>query len=573
MTSPRPRTALRHPKAPMTPCTVRSALARTGALALVFGTSFSLTLGSTGVAVAQDPAADAAPSTVQAAVAADGAVTDVKRLGGSGETPSAEDLPVKVDISDTPADGARTLAYHVENTTVKSEDVSYTAPDGTTSSVKQDVALPLVAQLSVRLPATMTEVTALGARVTQLADGSTEVVWSLVLFGPVGSPIQDVTLSAKGEGTPVARLATQAVQPNSTPGLSTTAQAANATINGNGILDTVRNGADEGLGKLAAGVGQLVDGLEKLDAGSNELATGLKAAGDGSNQLADGSEAAKYGSSKLAAGLDQISDGATALSTGAKQLDAGTGTLSAGLDAALVGGKKIAVGGGQLATGAKEASTGATALAAGLAEISAGLGQLSAAQGLPAALDGAKRLRVGVEQLRAGLGAPETEGTILNGLAKTGGGLAQVKAGLDALGSPTAGLPAAKGGVDQSKGGVDQVRAGLSDALKPGGSVDQLSGGVKGSKQLVDGARQQLACTPGSATPTASLVSACDKLENASAILGQLQAGVDDPNAGLRAKTGAAAAGLGQVSGGLAAVSAGLVTANAGVAQLGQGVA
>ena len=130
----------------------------------------------------------------------------------------------------------------------------------------QDVALPLVAQLSVRLPASRTDVQAPGARITRLSDGSYELVWSMVLFGPIGAPVADVNFTAGGKGEPLARIDVAAVQPNATPGLSATGQAANATVNGNGILATVAAGANEGLGKLADGVGQLLAGLDKLQA-------------------------------------------------------------------------------------------------------------------------------------------------------------------------------------------------------------------------------------------------------------------------------------------------------------------
>lgn len=568
--APSPTRSTNREKPSMTSCTApaRTALARTGALALVFGSSIGLALGPAASALAQDAVT---ANTVQAVIGADGKVTSVTRLGSKDAAPAADALPVTLGVTDTTADGVRSLAYHVENTTTQKKTVTYPGPDGTPVKREQDVALPLVGQLSVRLPATLTDVSAVGARVTALADGSHELVWSLVLFAPVGATTADVSFTAKGTGNPVARLDSQAVQPNATPGLSSTAQSANATINGNGILTTVSTGASEGLMKLSSGVGQLLAGLTKLEAGSNKLHDGLGAAVAGSNQLADGSAKAKDGSGKLAAGLGKLSTGAGQLSAGAGKLDVGTGKISDGLGKADVGGEKLAAGGKQLATGATAAAVGAKSLAEGLALISGGLGQLSATQGLPAALDGAKRLRAGVDQLRAGLGAPETEGTILNGLTKIGGGLGQVKGGLDALGAPT-GLPAAKGGVDASKGGVDQVRAGFAEAVKAGGAIDQLSGGLKGAKDLVDSARQDDGCLTGSATPTATTSDHCAKLNRASGTLAALSGGVDDPKAGLKASTSAAVAGLGQVSGGLGQVSTGLGSAIAGVGQLSTGV-
>ena len=555
------------------PCTLRgasTALTRTGAMVVVFGLAFG-----PAAAYAQ---ADV-PTTVQAIMGGDGAVSDVKVFGSDGKAPAADELPVKVGISQSVDGDAATVSYNVENTSVTKKAVTYTDAAGKTATVDQDVALPLVAQLSVRVPASRTDVSAPGARVTRLADGSHELVWSLVLFNPIGAPVADVSYTAKGTGDPVARLDAAVVNPNATPGLAATAQAANATVNGNGILGTIGQGASEGLVKLSDGVGKLLAGLDKLEAGAIKLNEGIDKAQVGAVKLADGSEAAKAGSGKLVVGLDQIADGAGQLSTGAKQLyagttklDAGAGKISDGLGAANEGGEKLAVGSGQLATGATAAAVGARSLADGLALISGGLGQLSDVKGLPAALDGAERLRAAVEQLRAGLGSPTTAGTILNGLAQIGGGLTQVKGGLDGLGS-AAGLPAAKGG-------VDQVAAGLNSALAAGGAIDQLSGGVSRAKGDVDQAMKEASCPTPTSSASATVVmngSPCDELLDASGVLARVSGGFEsngknDPQPSAQKPTGLRR-GLTDAAGGLGQVSGGLATAIAGVGQLATGVA
>ncbi|MEO6206178.1 MAG: hypothetical protein ABIO67_12485 [Mycobacteriales bacterium] len=489
------------------PCTARnprSTLTRTGAMAVVFGLAFLPTFSAF---------AANGPITVQAIMGGDGSVSSVSLLHGDGTAPAADKLPVTVGISQTADGDTSTMNYHVENTTVTTKSVSYQDAAGKTSTVDQEIAMPLVAQLSVRLPASRTDVSAVGARVTTLADGSSELVWSLVLFSPIGAPVSDVSFSSKGTGNPVARIDVAAVSPNATPGLAATAQAANATVNGNGILNTVATGASDGLLKLSAGVGQLLAGLDKLEAGAISLHQGLGAAGAGANQLADGSAAAKAGSGELATGL------------------------------------------GKLAAGGGTAADGASKLSAGLAQISGGLAQLSAAQGLPAALDGSKRLQAGVDQIRAGLGDPKTDGTILNGLAQVGGGLTQVKGGLDGLAT---GLPAAKGG-------VDQVAAGLTAATAPGGPADQLSA-------LLGVVRLGLAgCAAG--PPAAAPATPCEALNTASFIVthpaGAL--GATD-RGGVKQQLQAAAAGLGQVSTGLGAATAGVGQLQAGVTALQAGV-
>lgn len=566
----------------MTPCpsTTRSVLTRTGALAVVFGTTFGLVLGPAGLALAQD----AAPSTVRAVVGEDGSVKDVDRLG-SDEAPG--DLPVTLKI----AEDGDTTSYTVENTTVQKQTVNYLGADGKPATAEQDVALPLVAQLSVRLPASRTGVNAMGARITRLADGSTELVWSMVLFGPIGSPVSEASFTAGGTGEAVSRLDVAAVQPNSTPGLSAVGQAANATVNGNGILNTIGIGANEGLVKLSDGVGKLLAGLDKLYAGAQKLNTGIEAAVDGANQLADGSEKAHAGSGELATGLGKLSDGNKALADGAKKLDEGAGKISDGLGKANTGGTQLADGSKQLATGAGAAAAGAKQLSDGLALISGGLDQVSAAQGLPAALDGAKKLRVGVEQLRAGLGAPEADGTILNGLAKVGGGLAQVKGGLTQLGD---GLPNAIGGVNQIKSGIDsqilpglgsptapgqtvryaldQVRLGLAAGSADGASLDQLQGAAK----LLGDA---LGCgAPPYPAPPSPPTNGCQIVATLYYGIAQIktnsQAGAaalksaGDGLTGIVAGLQVASGGLGQISGGLGNALSGVNTLRTGVEQL-----
>jgi putative membrane protein len=488
------------------PSTTRSVLTRTGALAVVFGTTFGLVLGPAGLALAQDAAV---PSTVRAVIGADGAVTSIDRIG-SDEAPG--DLPVTLKI----VDEGDTTSYTVENTTVQKQTVSYLGADGKPATAEQEVALPLVAQLSVRLPASRTGIDAPGARITKLADGSTELVWSMVLFGPIGSPVSDVSYTAVGAGEGVTRLDVAAVQPNATPGLSAVAQAANATVNGNGILNTVANGANEGLIKLSDGVGQLLAGLDKLYAGAQKLNTGIIAAADGANQLADGSEKAAAGSGELAKGLDTLAAGNTAAADGAKKL------------------------------------------ADGLSLISGGLEQLSAAQGLPAALDGAKKLQAGVDQLRAGVGDPAKEGTLLNGVAQiaagltaTGGGLGQVKGGLDQL---AAGLPVAKGG-------VDQVQKGLAGASADKGALDQLAALAALARAGIAGCAPGLP-VPAPKTPCEGINTLAFGLSHPAGATGATDAG------GLKQQLAAGAAGLGQISAGLGTAVGGVGQLQAGVTQL-----
>jgi len=582
----------------------RSALTRTGALAVVFGIALAPT-----AAYAQE----SAPTTVRALIAGDGSVSSVERLP-DGEAPAKEDIPVTLDISQSAEGDVTTTNYTVENTSTQTKTVEYVDFDGAPQTVEQEISLPLVAQLAVRLPASRTDVEAFGARITKLADGSTELVWSLVLFSPIGAPIADVSFSAKGKGEPLARLDTAAVLPNSTPGLSATAQAANATINGNGILNTVGIGANEGLTKLSEGVGKLIDGLDKLQAGAVKLNSGLVTAGDGAEKLAVGGASAKTGAAELAAGAVKVSDGsqalaegagkvaagtvsvadgadkvaagAGALGAGAGKVDAGVGAISDGLGKASAGGEQLAAGTAKLAPGAAAVAAGADSLSDGLALISGGLTQLSGVAGLPKALDGAEQLAAGVDQLRAGVGSASTPGTILNGLAQVNGGLGAL---LDDPNTPAVeGLPAAKGGIDQIKGAIDgpilgglgtpttadtirfaveQVRAGLADGSQNGGGIDQLVTLVKFARAGISPA-----CAP--AAPSANPTTPCEAANTAVYALDHpVGAGGASDAGGLKQRSAAGAAGLQAAGTGLTGIVNGLSSTDADRPGISQGLA
>ena len=559
-------------------CTARrTALTRTGALAVVFG----LTLAPTASVLAQDAQGF---STVRALLGGDGSVSSIERLGG-GEAPAAADLPVTVAISQSPSGEATTTNYTVTNTTSQPQAVAFNDAAGKASTVQQEVALPLVAQLAVRLPASRTDVQAPGARITELSDGSRELVWSMVLFGPIGSPISDVSFTAGGEGEPLARLDVAAVQPNATPGLSATGQAANATVNGNGILSTVAGGANAGLVKLADGVGKLLAGLDKLEAGAVQLNEGIAAGADGAAKLAAGSATAKAGSGKLATGLGQLSTGAGQLSAGAGKLDVGAGKILAGLDTANAGAGKLAVGSTALSTGATSAAAGAQKLSDGLALISGGLNQLSATAGLPAALEGATKLRFGVSHPAGTLGATDP------------GGL------LEALGSPTnpltilGGLVALRsgvGGVDDTTrvidpvspnnsaiAGLELIQRGLEGALAGSATTNPvglqaLKAGADGVVSILPGVRTLLtdtcAASASAATPTANLAERC----SAALVSIPTRPATFDV---LQGTAGAVANGVGGVItnsqaslGGVTRIQTGLLGASAGLDQLAAGV-
>lgn len=436
----------------MTPCSTSSTwktMTRSGAIAVVF----SLGLASTGISYA----ADGSTSTVRALIGGDGKVTSVSRLGGdSAAAPAASDLPITMAISKA----GDTVSYLVNNTTSKSESVTVTAADGTVSSVQQDVQTPYVAMLHVHLPASLTEVVAAGASVVTNSDGTHDLTWSMVLFAPIGSPTQTVAYTAKGSGSPVATLESQAVNPNGTPGLSATGATANATLAGNGTLGALAAGANTGLDQLAAGVGKIIAGLEKLASGANTLHTGLGAGADGTNQLAAGLHTAKTGSGQLSSGLGQISAGTGQLAPGAAALKVGTGKLLAGLNTAAAGSDKLVNGSQDLATGAGLTAAGAAQLATGLPDLVAGFDLLDAGLAqlgitLPEGLAAAQqKVKDGISAAVAGY----LDGTILPGIDN------KIVPGLSAL---LGTVPASKGGLQCAAAIISDVASGAA-GLPPG---------------------------------------------------------------------------------------------------------
>src|SRR5262249_1745906 len=145
-------------------------------------------------------------------------------------------------------------------------------------------------QLDVVLPQGWTGVHASGGSITSMPDGSLDVRWSMVLFSPLGSPAQSVSLTATGAGKkdPVATLTGRVVNPINDSTLATTGVDANATIAQNGLLGSYADGAKSGLDQLADGASQLLVGLKQLADGANQLHEGLVEGQNGTNQLAEG---------------------------------------------------------------------------------------------------------------------------------------------------------------------------------------------------------------------------------------------------------------------------------------------
>jgi putative membrane protein len=357
-------------------------------------------------------AADGGAPTIRSTIGADGTVKDTTQYTPDGvESGFDGDMPLKMTISHTASGGQQSFGYHVENTFSRTQSLTYTDTAGKIHKTGIQLQLPLVAQLGVDVPAAMGAIDAGTATVSTTPDGVRHVLWNFVLFTPLGSPVQDVTLTTAKNGTPVAELRATSVDPSSTPGLSASGQAATASYQQDDFWAQYASGANGGLTLIKDGLSQLLAGI--IDGA------------DGAKQLADGSAEAYAGSQDLSSGLGQIFDGQGALTKGLFQISDGQGDLTQGL-------KKIHNGQGDLTDGISQIHLGQGQLTTGLTQIAGGLGQLAdPVEGLPAAVDGIGQLQAGVASALAGVGDDATPQTILNGVAQLSGGLQLVIDGIN----------------------------------------------------------------------------------------------------------------------------------------------
>ena len=357
-------------------------------------------------------------STVRATIGGDGAVKSVKMYAPGGSASAFNGtLPLKLGISRTVSGGTSTYTYHVENTFTKTQDISYTDTAGKSHTTSAELQLPLVAQLGIELPKTFTNVSAPNGVVQTEPDGVNRVLFSLVMFSPLGAPTQDVTFTASGSGAPTAELTATTVNPASTPGLSQSSQDANATGQQDDFWAGFANGGNGGLTQLADGVGQMVAGLVALAPGAHKLADGLKAAGDGANKLDAGTKSAYTGSKELA--------------TGATAAHAGSGQLTTGL---------AQIAGGLAALDSRDpANPGLPAAKSGLDELLVGLvgvgGTPTAPKIIPKAATGANTdslsILLGINGHAPGANFATDPGGLLFGLQSVEAGLKPLAGGLD----------------------------------------------------------------------------------------------------------------------------------------------
>ncbi|HEV1997655.1 MAG TPA: hypothetical protein VGR61_05950, partial [Candidatus Dormibacteraeota bacterium] len=318
----------------------RKSLWLAGAGAIVM---FAVSLSMNGAVLADSKPT---PPTVETTLGADSSAASTRVLNGNGADTSgisgssALKTSIAYSLNGQPANrdqlkGARgpvTVTYKVENTTGKTQDVTYTSADGQPHTQQLLIQVPFVAIVEATVPASYNNVQAPGGAVSAGTDGNLHIIWSLVLFSPIGSPTQEVSFSAQAdapEGLPGVTVTARPINPSATEGLSSGTLTANAAVAQNDLFGSYATGADQGLTQLRTGIGQLVDGLTLLRDGSQQLSDGLAKAAAGSQQLADGLHTADSGGHQLAdgfmspTGAADLKSGSTALAAGLAQIDAG----------------------------------------------------------------------------------------------------------------------------------------------------------------------------------------------------------------------------------------------------------
>ena len=477
-------------------------------LALCLGSGVALLVPS--VALGADTGTG---GTVRATIDSNGAVTSAKQVASNGATSAfAGQLPVKMSITHTSSGSAQTYTYHVENTFSRTQTVHFTDTAGHERHTSVQLQLPLVAQLGVDVPGSMTGLTATGATVTTGANGVRHVLWSMVLFTPLGTSSQDVSFTASGKGTPVAELRASSVDPSTAPGLSAKSQDATAEFQQEDFWAGYASGGNDGLKKLGAGVGKILDGLTKLLDGASQLHAGLAGSLTGTKQAADGSTQLADGARQLTAGLALIHNGlSTDPTTG---LTGGLALIHAGLSndpaTGLTGGLRLIHSGLKGTAGDPTSGLvpGLTAIHAGL-DHAIGAGGASDPGGLlqglqqilfgvshPAGTLGASDpggLIEGVNTALAGLGDDSNPATLIGGVKAVGDGITALKAGIQAQAGCAADI------LGKVVGGF----AGGPDACATGGLLPPLPGGLDArSTAVLNGLITQFQAVAAGTDPT-----------------------------------------------------------------------
>jgi len=246
-------------------------------------------------------------------------------VGGDGQTSSAtqatfgKPLPVALHAEyATQGEGARginpadvpdqsgnmKISYTLTNTVAKKQQITYSDAAGNEETKTEPVFAPFLGTVIVTLPKGIALDDPGKAVVSTTADGSTSLLWNVVLYPPLGSYQQTLNYSVSGDELAIPALKMQLIP------------VANSQDPAVGFSSNLLTESVKGNTKLAGG-------LQKIDDSTAELADGAAQLTDGQYQQATGTTQAVDGSKGITSGADQLSIGLTGLSTGLDQLATG----------------------------------------------------------------------------------------------------------------------------------------------------------------------------------------------------------------------------------------------------------
>jgi putative membrane protein len=470
-----------------------------------------------------------------------------------------EDLPLQIDVeyvldgepispkSLVGESGELQVTYTVRNITNRMETISYTDGKGGMIQEETEIMMPMVGSLSTELPSNFRDVEAEGANAAGDGKGGTRLSYTMTLLAPLGSDTVQLgyTATVVDAVAPDATVSALPVNPLDNPTLSNAAKSYKGGADTGEDLAAGATQIDENLLKLRDGASDLLAGLIKLRNGADQLSDGLQ------NEAAPGAQRLADGAGELNDGLDLLDDGAGRLADGTQDLREGTGVLLDGAGRLDDGAGRLADGTGRLSAGADRLDDGAGELAGGAQRARAG--SIDLAEGLSGLVDALKQLRRGVATLDSTVGpqvkASDEYKTLIGALTQVIEGIGQ-PADMGP-GSLLGALNAMKAGINtRIAPGVNQVKQGLDAATSPGGSLDQLIGGLT----LLN----NFSCTTAAPIPDAQLQGPLEPLQG---LPGPVQcAQLTDQ---LRTGANASKVNLQEASDGLGQVYAGLVDASA----------
>ena len=205
--------------------------------------------------------------------------------------------PATVDGSS----GDMRIRYTVTNTSVETQQISYTDAGGNETTVEQPVFSPFVGTMIATLAPGVALKDAGTAVVSTNTEGNTTLLWNLVLYPPLGNYQQDVSFAVNSAQLEVPAVAMQVAPVTNAqdPAVGFSANLLTQSVAGNTKLADGLTTLDESTAKLANGAAELT----KAQAAATKA---TKDAYEGSTGIATGTAALTQGLVDLSGGLNQL---------------------------------------------------------------------------------------------------------------------------------------------------------------------------------------------------------------------------------------------------------------------------